>query len=67
MAAAGGLLLPRLGQAIINNPATAGYLQRGLQPGAMRTLLTAPQTQPLLGGAVRQLIPAATLSALGNQ
>jgi hypothetical protein len=65
--AAGGIALPKLGQAIINNPATAGYLQRGLDPGALRTILTAPQTQPLLGGAVRQLIPAAALSQLGNQ
>jgi hypothetical protein len=49
--------LPKAAQFIMNNPATAGYLTRGMTGAAtpLRNLMITPQTNPAIGGALRRL------------
>jgi hypothetical protein len=59
--AATAYALPRAAQAIIQSPRLANYLANGMNNGVMRNVLTAPNTNPLIGGATRMLP-----NALGN-
>jgi hypothetical protein len=41
--ALGGIALPKVIQKIINDPVAAAYLEKGLKPGVLRTVLEAPK------------------------
>lgn len=53
--AAGLYALPKAAQFIMNNPATANYLAKGVSAMPLRNLLLAPQTNPAIGGVARRL------------
>lgn len=60
--AAGGIAAPKLLQILMNNPTTANYLAQGMAPGVMRSIVSSPQTNPLVGALMRNA-PRAALQA----
>jgi hypothetical protein len=53
--AAAGVVAPRGGQLLMNNPAVAAYLSRGISNVAARNTLLLPQTNAAVGGGLRRL------------
>lgn len=60
--AAGTIAAPKLLQILMNNPHTANYIAHGMAPGIARSLVSLPQTNPLVGALVRGA-PRAALQA----
>lgn len=56
-AAGGAYALPKAAQSVMNNPAIANYIARGMQGGMtpIRDVLLSPQTNPAIGGVVRRI------------
>lgn len=59
--------LPKLAQMALNNPASARYLAEGVQYSPLRTMLMAPQENPVVGGIVKRIPISGMLQANGTQ